>query len=845
MKRFVPIIMLLLPLVAVQAQGDDDCPGFRNITTFETDNSDYYWTAREGYKYSSWRSGDDDTTTGYHIISTCVTARDIPADSITDPVFYSPTLEECPGVNPYHYTGEPDDGRSFDFSYQRFTIIDQDHVGLDDLTVDHGTGLPRIPPGYMTSIRLGDMYAGGACNDTTKGAEAIYYHMKVTPSNAMMIINYAIVTRKFSHTAWDAGEFIIRVVAQNLDGTWPNEPINDNLWYKVCAPRTDEGLPAPWVEGLDNGSPEKFCYKPWAKVAINLNDYLFRKVRVEMYTSDCCWQYDCLYAYICGDFQPMIINTVGCPDMASNVVDTLTAPDGLLSYQWYVVEDSAVADLSDTSLVNNASFRIIPGATNRIYTPHEGDFVTSTGDTVAEKTFRCVMTSALDPNKPFETNLHANSINRKPHVEYSFEYECGRRVNFHDASYSFYNDAIAADSTSWIFYEDTLCTRPIDTVYGIDVSYKFRRSGKFGVKHCVLINDYSCGAQSVFVIDVPKAPEASIFVNEHYLCDGELAEVRFHSQNSDDMYPSVKGREIPVTALDTTPYDFYPSLGPTPLRLIAVSNLGCSDTTYDTIYAYGTPRLTVDPPSGLICKGQSATITATGVPTYDWYSSPADTSLASQQGQPTVTVSPDTTTVYFVKAVSIPRCDIHNQSAVIEIVPWPRPAWKLSNPYINFDYPSVSIEDVSQHGHHTFWELSDGTTYTGSVLNHVATGIDVDDELDVTMTTCNRANCCNDTSFSVPVKLFSHWFPNAFTPSRDENNRFGVQTNMPLAGYELYIYNRYGLLVFSTTDPAEGWDGTYDGKPCPQGGYAYVYKLAFDNNDRTVISGHGSITLIR
>jgi gliding motility-associated-like protein len=59
--------------------------------------------------------------------------------------------------------------------------------------------------------------------------------------------------------------------------------------------------------------------------------------------------------------------------------------------------------------------------------------------------------------------------------------------------------------------------------------------------------------------------------------------------------------------------------------------------------------------------------------------------------------------------------------------------------------------------------------------------------------------------------------PTAFTPQ----NQNGVN-DVFMKGYEIYIYDRYGLLVCHSND---GWDGTYRGEIADAG--VYIYKLIF------------------
>lgn len=67
--------------------------------------------------------------------------------------------------------------------------------------------------------------------------------------------------------------------------------------------------------------------------------------------------------------------------------------------------------------------------------------------------------------------------------------------------------------------------------------------------------------------------------------------------------------------------------------------------------------------------------------------------------------------------------------------------------------------------------------------------------------------------------------PNVFTPGGDGfNDLFGPGTYKYVESVEVKIYNRWGLLLFETTDPAVNWDGTYSvtGREVPDGVYYYT-----------------------
>ena len=57
------------------------------------------------------------------------------------------------------------------------------------------------------------------------------------------------------------------------------------------------------------------------------------------------------------------------------------------------------------------------------------------------------------------------------------------------------------------------------------------------------------------------------------------------------------------------------------------------------------------------------------------------------------------------------------------------------------------------------------------------------------------------------------------------------------------VYNRWGNLVFESTDPDAAWDGSYKGEMQPQDSYSYVIEGYNFRNE--LIRKQGTITLVR
>ena len=99
----------------------------------------------------------------------------------------------------------------------------------------------------------------------------------------------------------------------------------------------------------------------------------------------------------------------------------------------------------------------------------------------------------------------------------------------------------------------------------------------------------------------------------------------------------------------------------------------------------------------------------------------------------------------------------------------------------------------------------------------------VDGRIDVKMT-----NQCGDDSTSFNVNLIDCLcdlvFPNAFTPNSDNlNDDFKTTRNCPkLFEFKLQVYNRWGGLIFETTDINKAWDGSYQNVLCQDGVYFWT-----------------------
>jgi gliding motility-associated-like protein len=101
-----------------------------------------------------------------------------------------------------------------------------------------------------------------------------------------------------------------------------------------------------------------------------------------------------------------------------------------------------------------------------------------------------------------------------------------------------------------------------------------------------------------------------------------------------------------------------------------------------------------------------------------------------------------------------------------------------------------------------------------------------------------------DTIF---VKVYNgpnYYIPNAFTPNGDGINDIFRAIPVGMANTVYFrIFNRYGELLFETNQFLKGWDGTFKGKPQPNG--IYIWTVAGTDRNFKKVELKGTVNLIR
>jgi gliding motility-associated-like protein len=252
------------------------------------------------------------------------------------------------------------------------------------------------------------------------------------------------------------------------------------------------------------------------------------------------------------------------------------------------------------------------------------------------------------------------------------------------------------------------------------------------------------------------------------------------------------------------------------------------------IVVKGNPNFAASPTQN-ICPGDSVTLSATGGDTYLW--SPA-TWLADPTLQ-RVTFVPQQSDTYAVH-ISENTCN-HDTTINVSVNVHPPP-----------QITAVKSNDINCTNPVATLEARGGSTYSWSPAQQLSNAsvanpiVSPDTTTSYTVTGKNEFGCMATASITVNVEktgVPAFVVPSAFTPNNDgKNDCFGIQHWGNIAIQLFSIYNRWGKLIFRTTDPSKCWDGTWNGKPQDGGGYIYIIKASTLCGE---VTRKGLLTLIR
>ncbi|GAB4145331.1 MAG: hypothetical protein Fur0041_19970 [Bacteroidia bacterium] len=295
----------------------------------------------------------------------------------------------------------------------------------------------------------------------------------------------------------------------------------------------------------------------------------------------------------------------------------------------------------------------------------------------------------------------------------------------------------------------------------------------------------------------------------------------------------------------------YPNAGTYPVILFVTDSFGCSDSVMQNVIVYELPQIqfTGGPLSGCspLCVNFTDQTTVTNSSAAQWLWNFGDGGIDSiqnpqhcfiNQGQYTITLTV-TSQEGCVSTDSIPQ--------YIDVIPGPVAAFTFSPQPTTLNNSTIYFTDQSTNGGVEWTWYFDENGSSSTLQNPSYTYQDTG-TFNVMMIVSAAGGACPDTAygevFIAPELLV--WIPNTFTPNSNGNNDIFIPVFSAIdyiTAYEMYVFDRWGNLIFQTKDPLKGWDGQYKGKLVQED--TYVYKIWVRDLDGKSVRFIGGVNVIR
>jgi gliding motility-associated-like protein len=259
---------------------------------------------------------------------------------------------------------------------------------------------------------------------------------------------------------------------------------------------------------------------------------------------------------------------------------------------------------------------------------------------------------------------------------------------------------------------------------------------------------------------------------------------------------------------------------------------GCDSIVSVNLTVTGIPALNASTTADSCAEGTgTASLSASGgsAPyTYAWSNGAAGTPQTNLNAG-----------VYTVTVTDQKGCTARSQLTIPLIAP----------PIINLNISAISLLEgdsvqLSASGANSYqWSPALGLSCT-NCPNPVASPLQ-STTYTVNATALNGCKSNASITITIDIRCNELFVPSIFSPNNIGpaiNEQICVLSNC-IAEMELAIYNRWGQLVFQTSDPQKCWDGTKDGKEVVSG--VYAYRLFVKQLNGSSISKNGNITLVR
>ena len=185
---------------------------------------------------------------------------------------------------------------------------------------------------------------------------------------------------------------------------------------------------------------------------------------------------------------------------------------------------------------------------------------------------------------------------------------------------------------------------------------------------------------------------------------------------------------------------------------------------------------------------------------------------------------------------------------LITVYPAPVANFTYSPQPVNITEPLVQFTDNSSSKYPIIfwnWTFGDGTDSVSSLQNPTHLYSDTGSYC-TTLTIVDEHGCMdNSTNCLVVDPMFTLYIPDAFSPNGDGINDVFMAKGSYIKDFEMYVFDRWGMKLFHSSNIMNGWDGTVHGGSTVSQEDTYVYQINVTDTKGNKHAYNGKVTLIK
>jgi len=359
----------------------------------------------------------------------------------------------------------------------------------------------------------------------------------------------------------------------------------------------------------------------------------------------------------------------------------------------------------------------------------------------------------------------------------------------------------------WDFQNDGIK----DDTVSANATYVYPYAGTF-VCNLTAVSNHQCVGNNTLLVTVRPNPYAEFTANSTCLGDKTyFTNLSGSPQSAITSYQWQYYGDGDISNVYPNAGHTYSASGVYLVKLEVQNEFGCTNVKSKSVYVNPKPIAQFAANNYKGCDNICVTFTnqsyiSTGkIVTYQWQF--GDGSLPNYATNPTYCFKTGKHSIT-LKVVSDSGCiaTYLNQN-MIEVYPKPMASFITEPEELDEMEPIVQVNTNATNANETAYYINDGGIYLKQNFSHTFTNLDKQKPIIFQVVT--SAHGCKDTASKILnlKKNYAIYIPNTFTPNYD-----GVNDGFKAVGYNinkfhLRIYDRWGHLVFETTDMNESWDG--------------------------------------